>query len=94
MGRLTDGEKGGCPLLGQPRGFHCASEQPKRSSLECKSGHVLTYSLSSMDTEEGRRHQNPNGGMADLGLGQCWCRLWGDSDHCGGLCHVQFDVHT
>lgn len=83
MGRLTDGEKGGCLLLSQPHGFHCASELPKGSSLGCKSGHVLTYPLSSMDTEEGRRHQNLNGEMVDLELGQCWSRLWGDSDHHG-----------
>lgn len=83
MGRLTDGKKGGCPLLGQPHGFHCASEWRKGSSLESKSGHVLTYPLSSMDTEEGRRHQNPKGEMVDLGLGQCWNRLWGDSVHRG-----------
>lgn len=35
------------------------------------------------DIEEGRRHQNLNGKMADLGLGQCWDRLWGDGGHLG-----------
>lgn len=78
MGRLMGGEMSGCPLLGQPRGFHCACELPKGSSLGYKSGHVQTYPLSSMDIEEGRRYQNLNGEMVDLGLGQCWSGLWGD----------------
>lgn len=83
MGRLIGGEMCGCPLLGQPRDFRCACEPPKGSSLGYKSGHVLTYPLSSMDIEKGRRHQTLNAKMVDLGLGQCWSRLWGDSDHHG-----------
>lgn len=85
MGRLISGETSGCPLLGQPHGgcFPCACELPKGSSLGCKSGHVLTYPLFAMVIEEGRRHQNLNGEMVDFGLGQCWSKLWGDSDHHG-----------
>lgn len=66
MGRLTDGEVSGCLLLGQLPGFHCASELPKGKG--CQSDRVLTYPLSSMDFEEGRRHQNLNRDMVDLGL--------------------------